>query len=419
MMSQAIWRTPRQQADQRAKTAGDQRKREYERLQLSSAVMVRHAPGHFAQRGLAEPEIDQRGDEGEQSVETDEAVTFGSEQSVIDDVEQQWEDQSRPGAGEIGEHVQQLTFAHCALEATAEGPREFWRAEYPLVASMAVILARMAIGRRQRCNDFFRVAAEVTKFRSPKLTAVARPAPAFNCGYRMRYFPVPGGSRERPQPESDDLYRYAVPGLFAFIAVISAALKPLPQAREWLLIGFSVFIIASWGIFDAVLFLAIAVANFFAAGAVARLTGAARRGLLIATIACDIGALALFKYYNFIGGNFSAATGWPAPQLALGIPLAISFYTFHVISYLVDVHRKVVPQASFRHYLFYLSFFPHVVAGPIVRAWQLVPQLLATRRVRTDLAIGVHFLVTGLFLKSVLADNIGGGSTRFGGPERT
>ena len=196
--------------------------------------------------------------------------------------------------------------------------------------------------------------------------------------------------------------------LFAFIAVISAALKPLPRAREWLLIGFSVFIIASWGIFDAVLFLAIAVANFFAARAVARLSGAARRGLLIATIACDIGALALFKYYNFIGGNFTAATGWPTPQLALGIPLAISFYTFHVISYLVDVHRKVVPQASFRHYLFYLSFFPHVVAGPIVRAWQLVPQLLATRRVRTDLAIGVHFLVTGLFLKSVLADNIGG-----------
>jgi alginate O-acetyltransferase complex protein AlgI len=50
--------------------------------------------------------------------------------------------------------------------------------------------------------------------------------------------------------------------LFAFIAVISAALKPLPQAREWLLIGFSVFIIASWGIFDAVFFLAIAVATF-------------------------------------------------------------------------------------------------------------------------------------------------------------
>jgi alginate O-acetyltransferase complex protein AlgI len=196
--------------------------------------------------------------------------------------------------------------------------------------------------------------------------------------------------------------------LFAFIAIISAGLKPLPWAREWLLIGFSIFIIATWGIFDAALFTSIAVVNFFAAHAITQLTGGPRRVLLAATIAGDIAVLALFKYTNFIGGNITALTGWPTPQLALGIPLAISFYTFHVISYLVDVHRKVVPEASFRHYLFYVSFFPHVVAGPIVRAWQLVPQLRAPRRVRTDLAMGAHFLVTGIFLKSILADNIGG-----------
>ena len=196
--------------------------------------------------------------------------------------------------------------------------------------------------------------------------------------------------------------------LFAFIAIISAGLKPLPRAREWLLIGFSIFVIATWGIFDAALFTSIAVVNYFAALAITRLTGGARRGLLAATIAGDIAVLALFKYSSFIGGNVTALTGWPTPQLALGIPLAISFYTFHVISYLVDVHRKTVPEASFRHYLFYLSFFPHVVAGPIVRAWQLVPQLRKPRRVRTDLAMGAHFLVTGIFLKSILADNIGG-----------
>ena len=196
--------------------------------------------------------------------------------------------------------------------------------------------------------------------------------------------------------------------LFAFIAIISAGLKPLPRAREWLLIGFSIFVIATWGIFDAALFTSIAVANYFAAHAITRLTGGARRALLAATIAGDIGVLALFKYSSFIGGNVTALTGWPTPQLALGIPLAISFYTFHVISYLVDVHRKAVPEASFRHYLFYLSFFPHVVAGPIVRVWQLVPQLRTARRVRTDLAMGAHFLVTGIFLKSILADNIGG-----------
>jgi alginate O-acetyltransferase complex protein AlgI len=195
--------------------------------------------------------------------------------------------------------------------------------------------------------------------------------------------------------------------LLIFVALVSVALKPLPRAREWLLICFSLFIIASWGICDAVLFLSIAAVNFFAARTIIRLAGAARRILLATTIASDIAALALFKYSNFIGGNIAAATGWLTPELALGIPLAISFFTFHVISYLVDVHRNVVPAAGFRHYIFYLSFFPHVVAGPIVRAWQLMPQLRTPRRVRTDLAIGVHFLVTGIFLKSILADNIG------------
>src|SRR5262245_19656392 len=115
--------------------------------------------------------------------------------------------------------------------------------------------------------------------------------------------------------------------LFAFIAIISAGLKPLPRAREWLLIGFSICIIATWGIFDAALFTSIAVVNFFAAHGITRLTGGPRRVLLAATITGDIAALALFKYSNFIGGNITALTDWPTPQLALGIPLAISFYT--------------------------------------------------------------------------------------------
>ena len=150
--------------------------------------------------------------------------------------------------------------------------------------------------------------------------------------------------------------------LFAFIAILSAALTPLTRAREWLLIGFSLLVLASWGIFGDALFLAIAVANFLAVLAIARLDGCARRTLLWATIAADIVALALFKYADFIGGNILSATGWSPPHLALGIPIAISFYTFHMISYLVDVHRKIVPEASFRHYIFYLSFFPHLIA---------------------------------------------------------
>jgi hypothetical protein len=90
----------------------------------------------------------------------------------------------------------------------------------------------------------------------------------------------------------------------------------------------------------------------------------------------------------------------------IGVPLAISFYTFHIISYLVDVYRGKPKALGFGPYLFYLSFFPHVIAGPIVRTWQLVPQLRLTRRVAADWPMGLHFFVTGFFLKAICADNI-------------
>src|SRR6201999_3001469 len=109
---------------------------------------------------------------------------------------------------------------------------------------------------------------------------------------------------------------------------------------------------------------------------------------------CDLGALAAFKY-----SRLHVTT-------SLGIPLAISFYTFHIISYLVDIYRGKTREVTFGRYLFYLSFFPHVIAGPIVRTWQLVPQLRLTRRVSADWAIGFHFLVTGFFLKTICADNV-------------
>jgi alginate O-acetyltransferase complex protein AlgI len=159
--------------------------------------------------------------------------------------------------------------------------------------------------------------------------------------------------------------------------------------------------------------------NFFAAGAVARLTGAARRGLLIATIACDIGALALFKYYNFIGGNFTAATGWPGAATGAR-HTAVDLFLYPSCHQLSGRRSQESRSAGELSALPVLSqLFSHVVAGPIVRAWQLVPQLLATRRVRTDLADRRAFLLTGLFLKSVLADMSAERSTRSDGPGRT
>ncbi len=196
--------------------------------------------------------------------------------------------------------------------------------------------------------------------------------------------------------------------LFLGVWVVTRLLRPWPALKEWFLIFFSLFVIASWGYYDVALFLAVLTVNFFAARAISRAGPHQSPGLLAAIIAADIATLALFKYGNFFGASLGALTGRIMPTFPLGIPLAISFYIFHLISYQVDIHAGRVKLATLREYFFYLSFFPHVIAGPIVRAWQLVPQI-GSRYVRPlDLPIGLHFLVTGIFLKSVVANNIAG-----------
>lgn len=189
--------------------------------------------------------------------------------------------------------------------------------------------------------------------------------------------------------------------LFAFTAIIliARALRPWPHLRQWLLTAFSLFVIMTWGVYALALFITIAAVNFFAARILARSKRAAL-AILACAIALDLGALAIFKYSAFLKLNLIWLTG------AIGIPIAISFYTFHIISYLIDVYRGKTRLLRLDEYLFYLSFFPHVIAGPIVRTWQLAPQLRFTRRVSADWPIGLHFLVTGFFLKSICADNI-------------
>lgn len=200
--------------------------------------------------------------------------------------------------------------------------------------------------------------------------------------------------------------------IFALVWAVCRLLRPWPAVKEWFLIAFSLLVIATWGLFDLGLFLTVLLYNY---GAVRRMTHSAPRPsrvILAASITLNIAVLAAFKYANFLGDNLSFISGWKFSHFPLGIPLAISFYTFHLISYLVDVHAGKVHVATFRQYLFYLSFFPHVIAGPIVRAWQLVPQIGRIRRVRTDTVMGVHFLVIGFFLKMVMANRIGHGIDR-------
>jgi D-alanyl-lipoteichoic acid acyltransferase DltB (MBOAT superfamily) len=138
-----------------------------------------------------------------------------------------------------------------------------------------------------------------------------------------------------------------------------------------------------------------------------------RRFLLILNIACNLGVLGFFKYFNFFTDNFqslAASLGWQVHPVTLRIllPAGISFYTFQAMSYTIDIYRgKMVPTRHPIEYLAFISFFPHLVAGPIMRAAHLLPQFLRQRRFDYSRAVdGCQQILWGFFKKMVLADNL-------------
>lgn len=130
------------------------------------------------------------------------------------------------------------------------------------------------------------------------------------------------------------------------------------------------------------------------------------------SIGCNLGFLGLFKYYNFFVSSFQelfAAIGWQSSAWTLQIilPVGISFYTFHGLSYVIDVYKKrIFAERNFVDYGLFVSYFPLLVAGPIERATHLLPQLKQERKFDYQKSVdGVRQILWGLFKKIVIADN--------------
>jgi D-alanyl-lipoteichoic acid acyltransferase DltB (MBOAT superfamily) len=137
-----------------------------------------------------------------------------------------------------------------------------------------------------------------------------------------------------------------------------------------------------------------------------------RKVLLWLSILINIGFLGFFKYYNFFLNNFITSFSFlglviQANSLNIILPLGISFYTFQTLSYSIDVYkRKLVPTNDFIAFSAFVSFFPQLVAGPIERATNLLPQFYKKRTFYYDKAVdGMRQILWGLFKKIVVADN--------------
>jgi alginate O-acetyltransferase complex protein AlgI len=138
-----------------------------------------------------------------------------------------------------------------------------------------------------------------------------------------------------------------------------------------------------------------------------------RKRWVAVTLLANLGVLGFFKYNRFLLDNFAAILGlagmhYVPARYDIVLPIGISFYTFHSLSYCIDIYRrKFAPTRSWRDYALYVGFFPQLVAGPITRFPQMRAQIENPRRTtRSGLGLGCALVVLGLFEKSVLADSI-------------
>jgi D-alanyl-lipoteichoic acid acyltransferase DltB (MBOAT superfamily) len=205
----------------------------------------------------------------------------------------------------------------------------------------------------------------------------------------------------------------SVPFAVFFPAVLLASWLLMPMPRVWkpyILVVSYVFYAAASPRF-CLLLAGVTLVNQLGAWAVER-SGSERRAraAVTATVIADLGALAYFKYYGFFVGDVdrlldSLGLGTPLPLLNVALPVGLSFFTFQAISYVVDVHRRLCKRASTLDLAIYLAFFPHLVAGPIVRAREFLPQLARPRDPsKVAVGAGVALICFGLIKKVVIAD---------------
>ncbi|MGH2915202.1 MAG: MBOAT family O-acyltransferase [Solirubrobacteraceae bacterium] len=201
---------------------------------------------------------------------------------------------------------------------------------------------------------------------------------------------------------------------FPIVLALSWALMSRPALwKPFIVVASYVFYAAANPMFCFLLG-GVTLGNHFAARLIAgRDSERAKRWLCALAVAGDLGVLGVFKYYSFFAQSIARALsavslGPPLPLLTVALPVGVSFFTFQAISYTVDVRRGLVKPARLIDTALYLSFFPHLVAGPIVRAREFLPQLArpADPR-RVAVSSGLTLIGMGLVKKVVIADYLG------------
>lgn len=194
---------------------------------------------------------------------------------------------------------------------------------------------------------------------------------------------------------------------FFILVLVGFYVLPLRHGKLFLL-AMSYWFYMAWDWRFGGLLLFVTATNYVAAKRIPVSSERRRRWLLRGAVGGTLAVLGFFKYYDFFAASLAALLGLPDEswQLRIILPVGISFFTFQGLSYTVDVARGDMPPArSFVDFSLYLAFFPQLVAGPIVRASDFLPQLESWRRpAQAELSEGTGLVLLGLVKKMVFAD---------------
>jgi D-alanyl-lipoteichoic acid acyltransferase DltB (MBOAT superfamily) len=201
-------------------------------------------------------------------------------------------------------------------------------------------------------------------------------------------------------------YTFLFQFLPATVLAFAAARRHSPRAGIMVLVGASLFFYGAWRPGYLLLFAASVAVNF--ALGLRMEHPLRRRGIGTFGVALNLAVLCYFKYTNFIFDSLNTLTGAPLPFVNIILPLGISFFTFQQIAYLVDVMRGAKVERDIVSYTLFVSFFPHLIAGPLVHHAEMIPQFKRGRTGRSAVlaARGLAIFAAGLFKKVVIADNL-------------
>lgn len=198
---------------------------------------------------------------------------------------------------------------------------------------------------------------------------------------------------------------------FAVVLVLNQVLQRHEAARRWMLISASAYFYGQWNWHYLLLIYFTVTVDYFLGHRIYRQMNA--KAALVSSLCVNLGILAFFKYGNFIVDTLNTGFAAASSQLQLGaidvlLPVGISFYTFQSLSYTIDIYRdQLTPRRRYSDYALFVSFFPQLVAGPIIRASEFFKELDAKRTVsRAAAQAGFTLIVIGLVKKVVFADNL-------------